>query len=134
MKARTQRSEKLDLGENRFDLDPETELANAIGDVREIMQSAKQSGDVRLQILAGQQLKPLLDSLHKARERSKGADNDVRQQAMAILAALPDDFVKALRDGNDDAMSLIEKALPGPQKGVEDTEPANTAATTAEAS
>jgi hypothetical protein len=84
-----------------------------IEEAREVQESARQSKDIRLRILASRELGPVLKTYRELQERAKAGHDDLRRKAYEVLTSLPDSFVRALRDGDQAALQSIEKALRG---------------------
>jgi hypothetical protein len=59
------------------------------------MDAARDSGDMRLRIIAARELRPLLDLWTKLRDRARDHDDDVRQKAFQVLSSLPDSFIRS---------------------------------------
>jgi hypothetical protein len=93
-------------------LDLEAEVYEMVADAKEVAALAKQSGDLRLRILAAKELRPILEAVGKIKSMATTKDTDLRRKAYEVLASLPDSFVRGLRDGDATMLDAIENARP----------------------
>jgi hypothetical protein len=106
----------------------EGQITEMIGDVRAIMDAARDSGDVRLQILAGRELRPLIETWSKLKVQARTGDDDRRRLGLEVWAAMPEEFLRRLRDGDPTLLAHIENAVSLGEDGVNEGESKPTAA------
>jgi hypothetical protein len=100
-------AELIDKREQYRSADPIEEMEL---DLRKTSETARRDGDHRLAVQADGLRMKLFEVRERLRDRAKTQDDGTKQQAMRVLASLPDGFVKRLRDGDSEAMGTLLSA------------------------
>lgn len=84
-------------------LSPKARLEAMIGDVEEVMEAAKASGDLRLMVMASRELRPIVEAVAKLEAQGRNDEDEARQKMYRVFAALPQSFIDKLRAEDNEA-------------------------------